>query len=294
MAKLKTDPITQADLVEYLASYSDFSFEVGVLKMLDGLGFSCDHGGSYTDTATRKTREFDIRATKAFSNRYLRLAVECKNVRENSPLLISCLPRRPEEAFHDIVVSADPEKFSLEPTPKVYSRATLVESKTVRLTGKRSIYKVGEPVGKSCDQVGRAATGDLIAGDSDIYDRWSQALASANDLTYESTRDGMERTGDVSIALVFALLVVPNTRLWAVQFDETGNQTSLPTQTDRCSYFTDKGYSHSGSSGQSISHLEFVTLDGLTSFIDNLCGTDGRIDETYPIEYVLQKIRKIE
>jgi hypothetical protein len=42
MAKLKTGAIVQADLIEYLDSYSDFSFEVGVLKTLIGLGFSCD------------------------------------------------------------------------------------------------------------------------------------------------------------------------------------------------------------------------------------------------------------
>jgi hypothetical protein len=99
MAKLKPGAVTQADLIEYLDSYAVFSFEVGVLKALTELEFSCDHAGSYTDRATRKDREFDIRATKEFGKCFLRLAVECKNLRENFPLLVSCLPRREEDPF---------------------------------------------------------------------------------------------------------------------------------------------------------------------------------------------------
>lgn len=72
MARLKSDPITKADLDEYLENYSDFSFEVRILNTLIDLGFSCEHRGSYTDPATKKLREFDIRATKELNKRFLR------------------------------------------------------------------------------------------------------------------------------------------------------------------------------------------------------------------------------
>jgi hypothetical protein len=293
MAKLKTGAIVQADLIEYLDSYSDFSFEVRVLKTLIGLGFSCDHAGSYSDRTTGKDREFDIRATKVFGKWFLRLAVECKNLRENYPLLVSCLPRREEEAFHDIIVSVDPEKVQLEEPPRIHSRAMLAESKAIRLTGEHTLYKVGQPVGKTCDQVGRGTSGEIVSDDSDVYAKWSQALGSADDLTYRATRDGMERTGDLALSLVFPLLVVPNGRLWVAQFDETGARTSPPTQVERCSYFVNLSYSHNtgfGHSGQDISHLEFVTEKGLFALIDELCGTEVRVAQSFPVGYVQERI----
>ena len=41
MAKLKSDPIRQSDLIEYLNGHSDFSFEIKTLNALVELGFSC-------------------------------------------------------------------------------------------------------------------------------------------------------------------------------------------------------------------------------------------------------------
>ena len=64
MPKLKDDPIQDSDLKEYLNSYSDFSFELSVLKMLRENDVSCEHGGLYEDPVTGKYREFDIRSIK--------------------------------------------------------------------------------------------------------------------------------------------------------------------------------------------------------------------------------------
>ena len=63
MAKLKSDSMTRADLIEYLNGHSDFSFEIETLNALVELGFTCDHAGTYEDPATQKPREYDIRAT---------------------------------------------------------------------------------------------------------------------------------------------------------------------------------------------------------------------------------------
>ena len=183
MAKLKPDPIAQSDLIDYLDNHSDFSFEIQVLNALIHKGFTCEHGGSYTDRATKKVREFDIRATQVFDKRFLRLAVECKNLRPSFPLLVSCVPRRDDESFHEISISVNPDKHPLEEPPAMYCRAMLAQSRNVRITGGRSFYRPGEPVGKSCDQVGRSPNGEIIAGDSDVYAKWSQALSSADDLT---------------------------------------------------------------------------------------------------------------
>ena len=56
MAKLKPDPIGQDDLIDYLNNQSDFAFEIQVLKALFEAGFSCEHGGTYTDRASHFLR----------------------------------------------------------------------------------------------------------------------------------------------------------------------------------------------------------------------------------------------
>jgi hypothetical protein len=106
MAKLKTDAIKASDIAEFLERSSDFSFEMAVLHELTALGFSCTHGGTYRDPITGKNREFDIRAKIIKAPSYnLTLAVECKNLRPNFPLLISCVQRQKSEAIHQVIIS---------------------------------------------------------------------------------------------------------------------------------------------------------------------------------------------
>jgi len=286
MAKLQSDPITQPDLVEYLEQHSDFSFEIKTLNALIDLGFTCEHSGTYGDPVTRKPREYDIRATRIMGRRYLRIAVECKNLRPNYPLLVSCLPRRAEEAFHELSISVDPEVCPLKVYDDLDIPAMTPRSKSVRLTGADSLYHVGDPVGKSCDQVGRlSADGGITSRDSEVHEKWSQALSSADDLTYLACSDGGDRTRSIALSLVLPVLVVPKGRLWQTIYDADGNRTSDPQSVDRCSYFVGRKYFHRSISGGDklvISHLEFVTPDGLRRFVDELCGNEARIDALFP------------
>ncbi len=293
MAKLRRNPVGQQELIEFLDNHSDFSFEINVLKALVGLGFACEHGGSYKDPVTNKPRAFDIRATKDLGKRILRFAVECKNLRENYPLLVSCVPRSDEEAFHEIVFSVHPETMPLRRPDPLHSSAMEPRSKTVRITRARGFYPNGDYVGKSCDQIGKTEQGDIKASDSDVYAKWSQALSSADDLIYEACADGAERTGDACLSLVFPVLVVPDDRLWVVEFDAGGHRTCQPRRTDRCSYFINLLYRHGGAftnDEMTISHLEFVTVTGLFQFVDQLCGNDERVSQSFPMDHVLGEL----
>jgi hypothetical protein len=106
MPKLKADHILRLDLLEYLNTYSDFSFELAVLKMLRERGLSCEHGGLYEDAVTKKSREFDIQAIITIQRYRVRLTIECKNIRENFPILISCMPRHEEESCHQVALGS--------------------------------------------------------------------------------------------------------------------------------------------------------------------------------------------
>jgi len=265
MAKpLKDGALGEADLTEYLDRQSDFAFELAVLRLLDGHGFDCEHGGSYDDPVTQIPREFDLRSTRTIGEFHFRLAVECKNIGPNFPLLISCLPRRPEESYHEVIHSFEPYSSGLYVAPAI----TQQHAKAIRWSGTHSIYAPGERVGKSSAQVGRQKDGSIYSGDnSDVYKKWAQALSSAQDL--------VDRANDERnfFSVVFPVLVVPDGTLWIADFDSDGSRLEKPRKADRCSYYIGRSYfagnKLSGFNYQ-ISHLEFVTYTGLERMISGL------------------------
>ena len=120
--------------------------------------------------------------------------------------------------------------------------------------------------------------GEITSSDSSIYDKWSQALSSAHDLISLIFSDG-KRIGQQMASLVFPLVVVPNNRLWRVKYDVDGNRISDPESVNRCSFFVNRKYLYQSSSGEKsfvISHLEFVTSDGLLEFANDLCSKDTK------------------
>src|ERR1700679_3993319 len=112
MAKLKPDLITAKPLEDFVAQDPGFALEMQVLAQLRKLGFDCSHSGTYQDPVTSKIRQFDIRALKRDGAFMLALAVECKNLRTNHPLLLSAVPRVRAEAFHNVAV---PENSFMNP-----------------------------------------------------------------------------------------------------------------------------------------------------------------------------------
>jgi len=266
MAKLLDQSIEKDDIEEYLNSYSDFSFEVKVLKIFTSLGFDCEHSGTYEDPITKKTREFDIRAWKLFDlneNTTFRLgmAIECKNIRKNFPLVVHCMPRTESEAYHHIV-------WSHMPSDDPYMISPFVEfGRRVRLGTDESIYLVGEIVGKSCDQVGRRASqhGEIIGFDREVFDKISQSLNSAFDILQSSHYAG-DRESTI-ISLILPVLV------WIVSYDIDGNITEGPKIVSRIPYYIDKSW-RVGGNGKELavwyymSHLEIVEIDYLNELIE--------------------------
>lgn len=283
MAKLKSDSIQQSDLKEYLDSSSDFGFELSVLKLLRGKEFECEHGGLYEDPVTGKSRQFDIRAIKTILGYRVRLAVECKNIRENFPILISCIPRHEDESYHQIALPSRPNSYD------PFGNLPVFESrfKTVSIRGKYSIYKPEDFVGKSIVQVGRDKDGNISTNDSELYDKWSQCLSSSNDLVESTYGDEVDEEETSFLAMVIPVVVVPNGRLWSVKYDNDGNRVSEPSQTDRCSCFIDKDYemgNNIAGTTMLISHFEIMTIDGLNSFVDSHLKTEEGISKLFSIK----------
>ncbi|MCI5132716.1 MAG: hypothetical protein D3904_14665 [Candidatus Electrothrix sp. EH2] len=264
-------------MLEYLESQSDFSFELKVLKMLKMLrenGIECEHGGHYEDPVTGKSREFDIRAKKSIQEFSVHMAIECKNIRDNFPILISCIPRHEQESYLIVVTKK-----------RGYQGKLSIKT--------NSLYKAEELVGKSVVQVGRTKHDDSItAKDSELYEKWGQCLNSANDLVKKIALNGKETR---SVLLPF--VVVPDERLWVIAYDKEGRRIGDPKITDRCSCFIGKEYLFDPpcniapptlqmkvgleppiqplpSLHLQLSHLEVITFRGMQEFIERYLKTE--------------------
>lgn len=261
-------PIGQAELEEFLQRTPDFVFELQCLHLLTRLEFDCDHGGSYSDPITQKTRQFDIRIYKKLgldSQTQICCAIECKNLSKENPLLVYCVTRSSAESFHHVLTS--------HPGP-VFCTTSHVKSD-------RTPYREGTFVGKSCTQVSFAK--DQSRGvkysstDSEVYDRYAQALASIEELGNKSAHASKQFSHDVHI-LLLPILVVPDGTLWRAGFDVDGRIVADPIAVDHCSFWVDRKYRIGNpivSTELTISHLEFVTLTGLKHLMTEVKSNKG-------------------
>jgi hypothetical protein len=149
MPKLKPDSITQADLEEFLADFDNFQFEMEVLKMCSAANLSFEHGWTYVDPVLGIDRQFDIRIRRMIGKCEVKLAVECKNLKQNFPLLVSRVSRLKTESYH-----------SLLSTSRRGSQQILKVERSAR-------YPLGRGVGKSTNQVGRLDQRDELLHVSD-------------------------------------------------------------------------------------------------------------------------------
>jgi len=279
MARLRPDTITAGDLLEYLSDSSDFAFELHTLKLLRTQGLTCEHGGLYEDPVTKKPRQFDIRAIARAGRHCVRLAIECKNIGANFPLLVSCVPRHIDESFHEIAIVGE-----IEQGQQAYG---MFESRAhiVRISEPESLYRANAPVGKSLARVGREANKEnsIYADDQDVFDKWAQSLASADDLVTASHWEGSEDSPNVSYVAVIPVVVVPDGRLWMVEFDSEGERKTEPAPTDQCSLFVNREYRMEFNGPcLHVSHVEFVTLSRLGTFVSNCLKDRVAMESIFP------------
>jgi hypothetical protein len=266
MAKLKADPIGAKDLEDFVANNSDFDFEMKVLAKLRSLDFECEHSGTYQDPVTYKVRQFDIRAKKWQGSCTLALAVECKNIRANHPLLLSAVPRTVTESAHDLLLV---RKMIGTAYPSVET-----------MGGTRSAYKEGEMVGKKTNQVGRIESSNELSSDDEVtFDKLNQAVNSCRDLV----RD-LRRGPDYYPLLVRAILpvlVVPDGALWQVDYDQNGAMRTSPRRVNRSTLYYGHSWEISGDNVTvlpivyKLSHIEVVTFSALPDAVTIWIGSSG-------------------
>jgi len=261
MAKLKGSAITDQDLAAFVASNSDFAFEMRVVAQLRALGFECSHSGTYRDPLTDKVRQFDIRAVIHEGKFTLALGLECKNLRPNNPLLLSAVPRTSAEAFHDLLVRNPQSPFP--------------PCSVERVNEPHSAYPTGTMVAKKTDQVRRETSGTLVSNDEATFGKVNQAVSSCQDLVEEYAR----KPSQPWVRAVVPVLVVPTGLLWQVDYAADGKLDTPPRTVARASLFLDHAWSVDlgigGKLRYRLSHIELATLDALPGIVKSYLGPRG-------------------
>jgi hypothetical protein len=262
--KLSDKPITKTDLEEFIKTQDDFALELFAYSLVRDRGFAATHAGSYNDPITGKTRQFDVRANRSCGeDLHVLLAIETKCLRPSFPLLISQIPRISSESFQDVMQSEGYKKT-------VEGRVKSIGPRVLRLDGVRSIYPPNQYVGKAVTQVGYNDVGRFVENDSEIYDKWGQAIASLNDLVRRASALN-SATEMAQCSIVLPVLVVPDGTLWIVNYSEGGSLQEGPSLTDQVQFYIGVGQSYVPNPDYlfTVSHLHVVTKSGLIALLDS-------------------------
>ena len=287
MAKFRGVAITADDVEEYLATQDDFALELFVYSQARALGLATTHGGTYEDPVTKKPRQYDVRAYFAKNNCRIDLAIECKSLRPSYPLLISRIGRIAEESFHQLVFSYQPM------SSHVMTGRGITPAEVVTVGRGESIYSIGQYVGKSTAQIGRNDNGDFISTDSEIYDKWSQALASASELLSDAVYHHSKFEMGFCITAVIPILVVSDDTLWVADYSDNGVLQSKPRQVDDALLYVGREYSKPMSISYNVTHLHVCTKTAVPKLLERITTDQNFWDSVFPEEAIDRVSAKI-
>ena len=214
------------------------------------------HGGTYKDQVTGKTRQFDYRCQISRNYRSpvnIFLAVECKNLNPDFPVVVCGRQRTREESCHLFIEIGHDGK----------SQSKIVE-------GANSFYKPNSFVGKSLLRLRKKDNRLCADGDSEVYDRWSQAVASSHDLAFAAANN---KSSHPYFAFVMPVVVVPDNSLWIVTYNDDGLIAGDPIQVNQSDFYID----HKLLIGLpfALTHIHFVTLKGLSELVSTFANADA-------------------
>ena len=265
MAKLSQDSITQEDIDEFINRDDDFRLEMEVLRRCHELQYETIHAGSYEDPITKKIRQFDIRTFYRHEDFRVYFAIECKNIRENFPLIVSRLPRDITESYHNLLY--------IQPT-----RPTdLIQSNTPQkliVVNPSDLYLVGDFIGKSLAQVGRRANqgnnqGPIVTANEEVYDKWSQALSSAHDQL--KSVYGNYRSGSSSYFAFIPILVISDNNLWVADYNKRGTLIKPAYRAEEVEVFLHRNiYTRTNTIAYTFSYLHIYTKSRFLKYLGRL------------------------
>ncbi len=264
-------PISPEDIRNVIIREDDFGHEMRVGETLRACAaIQFQHGGTYNDPVTQKPRQFDYRCWLKKESASLTLAVECKNLSPSVPLVVCGTLRGEDESFHELIESRQ-GSFKRR-------SATVVglSSVTRRATGDDAFYLPRQFVGKSLVRIQTDKNPMVRTQDSDVYDKWSQALSSAVELAHTACNSAKKYSVPHFYTALLPIVVVPDGVLWKVIYGENGKVSGDPAQVNEFELYVAREIEVGGAKGTPLfhrynfSHVHFFTLTGFTSFLSKM------------------------
>jgi len=284
--------ITAEDIKKHLESGDDFAFEVETYQRIIGPGFRGSFSGTYVDPVTGKSRQYDIRAEGVMDNdKPVLLAIECKRIDPEFPLVVSCVLREQQESYHQIFRSGT-MNIKSGPIQRVDNMPYAVYGHE----NNNAIYEEGKPVGKSTTQIGHGKNDKYKESDSEFYDKWAQALSSAHDLIIKASVYQRNNNSRITyFSVIIPIVVVPNKTLWTVIYDKNGERIGAPKLVDEVEFYVGKEYQFKTSHvvydmRYTVSHIHVLTPDGLEKFVGRISSNPKFTPLLVPDESKLNRI----
>jgi hypothetical protein len=271
--------IKAEDIEAHLAERDDFDLELRVFREMHRHGWNPHHGGNYLDPVLGKSRQYDQRGYRGFDlNRHIAMATECKSLTPEYPLVLSRVKRSDIDSFHDLIKL-------WRPAP---GKGPLVDVVSSGPQGPQ-LYATGDWLGKSSTQIRHAnssAKSKYQTSDSDVYDKWTQALASAAELVDAVKNVSVpDDVGYPTLAFVMPVLVVPDGTLWAVDYEEDGTR-GTPHQVEDAVLYVDRTRRFAAPGGPlayKLTNLNIRTLTSFTRMLQNMDSPTGlMLDPIFP------------
>jgi hypothetical protein len=153
------------------------------------------------------------------------------------------------------------------------------------------MYRQGEFTGKSIVKFkplknGKAEIiGHTTEQDTEVYNRWSQALSSSYELCQTATEYAREFRKPHFFSATIPVVVVSDETLWTLNYDDDGVVRADPCRTDHCPFFVDRRLMVTGWNADqrfSLSHIHFCTLSGFKSWMTSVQDGDDIWSQWFP------------
>lgn len=260
--------ITIDEMSQYVENSNSFGFELRVFQLCEAFRLQAWHGEIYPDPISGKERQFDIRARREIGGFSINLAIECKTISPSHALLVNRVRRERKDNFYDLVVGKYPVGNSR------------FEHVFPRMDGHRiseSLF-VGRglefPHLKEFRDKNRVERFLEPGRETDIYDRWSQAVASAHawllDMINENPRynEPIKKTA----SLILPILVVSDGSLWALDCEKS--RIEPPKRVKSAELYLNKKIE---GTSYSFSQLHIFTYSGLEQFLDDVASSSAEV-----------------
>jgi hypothetical protein len=204
-------------------------------------------------------------------NKRIDLTIECKSIDPTYPLLVQRVPRPGNESFHQIMLSrGSTTAYGNLSEPQGWIGASLY-----KIVGTH-LYDSQQLVGKSLKRVKLTENG-FSATDSDIYEKYTQALTSMDELVQSAAVEMRPERAQIFSRAFLPIVLVSDGALWVADYSASGELNGDPRpETDETTFYLGWNYElhnvfdliHPATF--TISHLHIMPRSRLPKFLEEI------------------------